>query len=330
MSCTSPIYRVNAKEGMKIPSFVKRKFYGYKDYLYLVDKKGVSESLFQKLPCGQCLSCRIKYAKTWAERCLFEASLYEKNYFFTLTYDDEHLPYADCGVPTLVKKDFQDFMKRFRKKFGKVRYFMCGEYGDRTYRPHYHSIMFGLKLDDLQVYKVVKRNDQVYTYYNSPSVDLTWGKGYVVIAECTPETCSYCARYSLKKVGFNTNKSTNLMRLDDPNISDLDFHKALQGCEFIQPVFCLMSRRPGISRNYYEDRKNEVLRLVKVPGSGVSSIRYFDKLLEKDFPVEFIGVREWRSQIYANKVNRGNYREEEYYDILRDKAKRKTDFRGSV
>ena len=46
-------------------------------------------------------------------------------------------------VPTLSKDDLQKFFKRLRKNYGKkVRYFACGEYGPKHYRPHYHLLFF--------------------------------------------------------------------------------------------------------------------------------------------------------------------------------------------
>ncbi len=63
------------------------------------------------ISCKQCTGCRQEYARQWAMRNIHEASLWLNNIFITLTYDNEHIPEHN----TLVKKDFQDFMKRLRK-----------------------------------------------------------------------------------------------------------------------------------------------------------------------------------------------------------------------
>lgn len=52
-----------------------------------------------------------------------------------------------CGtspyLPTLSKTDVQKFLKRLRKNYGKkVRYFICGEYGPKSFKPHYHILFF--------------------------------------------------------------------------------------------------------------------------------------------------------------------------------------------
>ena len=80
------------------------------------------------IPCGQCIGCRLDRSRDWATRCVHEASLHENNSFITLTYNNENLP----EDRSLHKKDFQDFMKRLRKKFHnkKIRYYHCGEYGE--------------------------------------------------------------------------------------------------------------------------------------------------------------------------------------------------------
>ena len=67
-----------------------------------------------KLPCGQCVGCRLERSRQWAIRCDHEASLYEDNCFITLTYRDADLP-ADMSLNL---KHFQTFMKRLRKRFG--------------------------------------------------------------------------------------------------------------------------------------------------------------------------------------------------------------------
>lgn len=71
--------------------------------------------------------------------------------------------------PTLRKRHYQLFFKRLRKWYGKpIRYFGTGEYGSKTQRPHYHFIIFGLKLDDLKLYG---RNGLKQPMYTSNQLD---------------------------------------------------------------------------------------------------------------------------------------------------------------
>ena len=91
-------------------------------------------------PCGKCFHCRINQGRIWQTRLLLEAYTAADSTFLTLTYDDDHLP----GNGSLDKKHLTNFLKRYRKRFepGKIRYYAVGEYGDQTWRPHYHLAIF--------------------------------------------------------------------------------------------------------------------------------------------------------------------------------------------
>ena len=99
------------------------------------------------VPCGKCIACRISKRREWSIRMLHELEDHEKSVFVTLTYSDDYLPQNE----SLKKEDLQKFMKRLRKSLEKserkIRYFACGEYGDKTERPHYHLIIYGLGLN---------------------------------------------------------------------------------------------------------------------------------------------------------------------------------------
>ena len=119
-----------------------------------------------KIPCGQCIGCRLSKSREWAARCVVEAKSHKNNMFLTLTYDDAHLP--EDG--SLHYEHFQLFMKRMRKyfmsRFGQqLRFFMCGEYGDKLGRPHYHAIIFGVTFVDKQLWSIRRGNN----LYRMPS-----------------------------------------------------------------------------------------------------------------------------------------------------------------
>lgn len=144
--------------------------------------------------CGQCIGCRIDRSKDWAHRCMHELQFHEQACFVTLTYDDAHLPRDG----SLVYDHFQRFFKRLRYSLGgkKVKYYMCGEYGDVTKRPHFHFILFGHDFDD----KVLYKSSRGHRLYNSQSLSDLWRCGHAVIGDVTFESCAYVARYILKKV----------------------------------------------------------------------------------------------------------------------------------
>lgn len=132
-------------------------------------------------PCGRCRACRVNHTREWALRLIHERQYWDVSSFVTLTYDDDHLP-VDNG---LKKKDIQDFLKRLRKDLEnrKIKYYAAGEYGDKTKRPHYHLIMFGIGYNDEEI---IKDN---------------WNKGFVKMGYVTYQSCRYVAEYCQKKLG---------------------------------------------------------------------------------------------------------------------------------
>jgi len=148
-----------------------------------------------QLPCGKCAECLLERARQWSIRCLHEARSHENNCFITLTYADEKLP-PDNKLRYL---DFQLFMKRLRKKYGpEIGFFMCGEYGDQTHRPHYHACLFGLDFEDK---KLVRKNDHGDDVWNSEKLTEIWTHGHTEIGSVTQKSAGYVARYILKKQG---------------------------------------------------------------------------------------------------------------------------------
>ncbi len=73
--------------------------------------------------------------------------------FVTLTYDDDCLPVKyqpELGewIPTLEKSHAKNWLQSVRRKATDFdispRFFMAGEYGSKTGRPHLHCILFGI------------------------------------------------------------------------------------------------------------------------------------------------------------------------------------------
>lgn len=204
-----------------------------------------------KLPCGQCIGCRLEQSRQWAMRCVHEAQMHKYNEFLTLTYDDESLP----SNGSLIKRHLQLFFKRLRKKYGKgVRFYACGEYGETLGRPHYHAIVFNLCITDKRFYKRAKSGELLWT---SPTIDKIWGLGYVVIGSVTFDSAAYVARYITKKVTGDRSEAHYCGRL---------------------PEFTNMSRRPGIGYRWFEKFGMHSYNFDKVVMRGVEvrPPRYYD------------------------------------------------------
>lgn len=92
----------------------------------------------QEYGCGQCLPCRINRQRLWAARLVWEWYTQGSGLFVTLTYSDLWVP------EELEPKHLTDYLKRLRKRIQpqKLRYFGVGEYGELTWRPHFHLCIF--------------------------------------------------------------------------------------------------------------------------------------------------------------------------------------------
>lgn len=201
-----------------------------------------------KLPCGQCLGCRLEHSRMWALRCVHEASRYDQNCFITLTYRSEHYP----RLGNLDKSALQNFFKRFRKSIypRRIRYFACGEYGDEFDRPHFHACIFGFDFDDKTLWTV--RNG--VRLFVSDHLARCWPFGFSTIGEVNFQSAAYLARYVVKKV---KGAEAEPLRSDGTP----GYYTALDGetGELVQltPEFVVMSRRPGIGKNWFEEFRSD-------------------------------------------------------------------------
>jgi hypothetical protein len=229
-----------------------------------------------KLPCGQCIGCRLERSRQWAMRCMHESSLHKQNCFLTLTYAPEHLPTDG----SLNYEDYQLFMKRLRKRFNgtKIRFYMCGEYGSKERRPHYHAIVFGFDLPDRKFLKKTHNGDSLYT---SEILDEVWGLGHCFIGDVTFKSAAYVARYIMKKVtGEDLDPDTGLSR---------KFHYYSGDGTWLKPEFTKMSLKPGIGKPWLDKFKCDVYPhdYVIVNGKKVKPPKYYDKIYSESDPFDF-------------------------------------------
>lgn len=223
------------------------------------------------LPCGQCVGCRLERSRQWAVRCMHEAAAFDSNAFVTLTYDDACLP----SDGSLKYRDYQLFMKRLRKVAGKVRFYMCGEYGDENFRPHYHACLFGYDFSDKKPFKTTGSGSSLYT---SETLEALWPHGLSSTADVTFESAAYVARYCMKKV---TGKAADAYyEKVDPDTGEI--YK-------LTPEFNKMSLKPGIGHGWYSKYRSDVYPSdeVIVRGKACKPPKYYDKLYAKEFPEKF-------------------------------------------
>lgn len=215
----------------------------------------------EEVPCYWCVGCRVSRAGDWSVRIHHEAMLHEQSCFLTLTYSDEFLP-DDMSVSVVAA---QKFMRRLRKKIGhgRVRFFLCGEYGGKTFRPHYHVILFGYDFPDKVLWRRTKTG---YDAYRSALLESIWPYGISEIGSVTVESAGYVARYVLKKV----------------NGEDADEHytrlNPLTGeVKRVRPEFITMSRRPGIGGGWFDQFAGDAFPsdFVVINGSKKAVPKYY-------------------------------------------------------
>lgn len=193
-----------------------------------LDRK--AETRHFRIPCGRCLSCRLQRGRDWAIRCSLELQSHSAACWCTLTYDAEHLP------PSLRPDHLSGFLKRLRTNHERsapagstvqrLRFFGCGEYGDRFGRPHYHVILYGTADPKL--------------------VEQSWSMGRVQTDPLSPAAIAYVAGYCTKKAKQQAFwKRTEVV---DPETGELLYQHPDGSCHATpwQEPFLRMSRRPGI------------------------------------------------------------------------------------
>lgn len=240
-----------------------------------------------EIPCGSCDGCKLERSRQWAVRCYHEAQLHDMNCFITLTFDDKNLN----QIHSLVKRDFQLFMKRLRKRFcsassdphfERIAYFHCGEYGDKFNRPHHHACLFGFDFPD----KVLFSSRKGVNLYTSRILSLLWPHGFSTIGEVNFETAAYVARYVLKKAYGSEAKDHYDGRV---------------------PEYITMSRRPGIAGNWLPLFESDVYPqdcVVLKGGQKVRPPKYYDRKYELTNAKDFARLR--RNRVKRARENPDN------------------------
>lgn len=151
-----------------------------------------------------------------------------------------------------------------------IRFFACGEYGSKNFRPHFHLILFNAKFPDND-FVFLKKSKLNFDYFSSKTIEEVWPFGFNVVTQVTWENCAYTARYMMKK---------------QKGSEGFVYHDA-----GIEAPFAVCSRKPGIGKTYYESLENysEISYLTFGTSSGMRKFAppaYFEKLFAEEFPKE--------------------------------------------
>lgn len=294
-----------------MPCFSPVKGYRRPDGAIAFTRNGTTGQLME-VSCGRCIGCRLRRSRDWAVRCVHEDKMHDESCFLTLTYRDQDKPIAGTLVPdhhTLFMKQLRNFC--LRKHGKKIRFYMCGEYGDGYQRPHYHYLIFGHGFHDDRTKWTKHRGHQ---YYRSESLEYLWPYGYALIGNVTTETAAYTARYILKKQTGKNAESTYLS--SDPGYEGV----------MIEPEFTRMSLRPGIGKEWFDKYgKSDIYDsgdFVVINGKKFETPRYYDKVFEDLDERELLQVK--RERIRKAKENQDNTPErlETRHQVQKIKAKK--------
>lgn len=162
-----------------------------------------------------------------------------------------------------------------------VRFFHCGEYGEKFARPHYHALLFGLDFPDKELWKI----ENGFPLYRSEKLEKIWDYGIVGIGQLTFETAAYTARYCMKKINGKKAKEIN-PKTGLKHYELVDEHGQIHPLE---PEYTTMSLKPGIGADYYERYKDEIYpdNFIIINGKKCTPPRYYEKRFELDQPEEY-------------------------------------------
>lgn len=299
MACYKPLIRFYVPNDREASGRV----YTLRRFSKLAKKPNITyeELVYRKdvmlIPCGQCIGCKIQKREDWACRIEMEAKQWPKDsiWFVTLTYDDKNVPYLnhDTGVidrggtytsrngalktnQTLWYEDVQKFLKRLRKTYkSQLRYFVAGEYGETTGRPHYHMILFNYHPEELKPYRLLSKPG----YFVDSRIEKCWGLGIHNLSQpMDAKAYSYTAGYVTKKM---PDEKMNYLKNG-----------------LMQP-FCQMSRDPGLGYEYYQQHKEQIWEQGYIQlgnGKRASIPRYFQEMYKAENPEALWEFKRQRQQ----------------------------------
>ena len=155
----------------------------------------------------------------------------------------------------------KDLRKHFYPKL--VRFFHCGEYGDDTSRPHYHSCLFGIEFEDQYIWRY--QNEK--PIYRSETLESIWRKGICTVSPLNWKTAAYTARYIMKKI-------------NGPDALHHYVDQDTGAC--LKPEYITMSLKPGLGSSWFDKYHTDLYPSDEVilNGKRYPVPRYYDKKLE--------------------------------------------------
>lgn len=240
-------------------------------------------------PCGKCYPCKQRRVSGWSFRLMEEAKRSDSALFLTLTYSNETVPLTKNGYMTLRKKDLQGFIKRLRviferrmqKKFGvtrqifykkykqyfpPIKYYSCGEYGEKTKRPHYHLIIFNAEYQD---------------------IELAWSNGEIHYGYLSPASAAYTLKYISKDSMYHHS--------NDDRIKEFSLMSKKLGDNYLTPE----------KIKWHKQGKTERFCITIVGGKKIAIPRYYKQKIWNAPELQLLGaqIADQADKNYAGKTN---------------------------
>lgn len=304
--CTHPIRAWKPKRGKRLVFSVS------------LGQRGTEKNI----PCGQCMECRIKRERDWAARIMCEVqTTMEKNkksYFLSLTYNDYNLPFVNkngktLNLPTLKKSDPTLFIKRLRKsqesKKNRFRYYLSGEYGEKTKRPHYHMAIFGIEFPDAYC---IGKSSSGYDIYGSDYLDDMWWYGNTTIQNLDFGSAEYISKHFTKII--TGEKAENYYQGRLPEYSTQSRRPYGIGAEWIDKYYTDVFPRDKLSVNpdlkidpprYFTDRIRKQEKRKKSDPMKSGSLKLVEQLFDLT-EIEKMIKRRGEEKIYNKKCRRSS------------------------
>lgn len=283
------------------------------------------------VPCGRCHPCKMRRVNEWSFRLSKEAERSCSAFFVTLTYDNDHVPISSNGFMTLdkarkidgvyINSHTQRFFKALRHtnyNGYQIKYYMCGEYGTDSLRPHYHVILFNCPLDLL-----IGRDLAIQVAYGNIVLDGKqefncdyWPCGHITVGAVELGSIAYCLKYVCKDSTVGKHERDDRVR-----------------------EYSLMSKRIGDNylsddiKEYHLDDIFNRLYLYTEEGYKVAMPRYYKEKIYSDWQRKRIGMYFQNTDVEdyqaMNEAERAVYDEREdkiknHYAYLQGKDDRKT------
>lgn len=234
----------------------------------------------ESFPCGKCPECLKRRVSGWSFRLKKEMQRATSAFFITLTYDTDHVPISPNGFMTLDKKHPPLWIKRLRKfnqdSGNPIKYYLCGEYGTDSKRPHYHVIIFNVPLS-LIIGETPSDHafayPEIYLDGKYPFKSQSWIHGHITIGQVNEASIGYCLKYMQKPVC-----------------------KILHDRDDRQIQFSLMSKKLGdnyLTPQMKKWHKGDLLNRMYVPiedGKKIAMPRYYKEKIYTKTQRQIIGM----------------------------------------